>query len=302
MPVGGTSTITLTANDSTGDPLGVGGDTVTFGLGAGAGNGTFTNPIDNNDGTYTSTFTATTAGTNTITGSIDNQPITSTLPTINIYNPAIQFVISNQSSTSITAGGSVSFTLSAEDINNLPVSQYTGTVTLALANPNANATFNGVALPTTYTFKAGDAGVHDFTIVINTSGSQTISATDTTASFSANTMPISVAIGPFSPSASTVTVAPTTVPLGGQATVTLTARDAEGNLQPGGGNPIFGMGTTGTGSGNFTNFVDHNNGIYTATFISTIAGSNTITGSLNGQPITSPPPSITINPPAQVQF
>ena len=102
--------------------------------------------------------------------------------------------------------------------------------------------------------------------------------------------------GPFSPSASTITVAPSAIPLGGQAIVTLTAKDAAGNLQPGGGSPNFVMGTTGTGFGNFTNFVDHNNGIYTATFISTVSGSNTITGSLNGQNITSTPPSITINP------
>ena len=96
IPVGGTSTVTLTANDSSGMQLTTGGSTVMFGLGAGVGAGTFSNVIDNNDGTYTSTFTATTAGTNTITGNIDGQDLTSTLPNINIYNPAVQFVLTNQ--------------------------------------------------------------------------------------------------------------------------------------------------------------------------------------------------------------
>ncbi len=296
IPVGGTSTVTLTANDSSGMQLTTGGSTVMFGLGAGVGAGTFSNVIDNNDGTYTSTFTATTAGTNTITGNIDGQDLTSTLPNINIYNPAVQFVLTNQSSTHITAGGTVSFTLTAEDDTNTPVPNYTGTVSLQMLNPNSQATFNGVTLPTTYTFVAGDAGSHVFNIVLATAGTQTITATDTVGSFSAATAAVTVDLGPFSPSASTITVAPSAIPLGGQAIVTLTAKDAAGNLQPGGGSPNFVMGTTGTGFGNFTNFVDHNNGIYTATFISTVSGSNTITGSLNGQNITSTPPSITINP------
>ena len=272
IPVGGTSTVTLTANDSSGTRLTTGGSTVVFGLGADVGSGTFSNVIDNNDGTYTSTFTATTAGTNTITGNIDGQDLTSTLPTINIFNPAVQIVLSNQSSTHITAGGTVSFTLTAEDNTNTAVPNYTGTVTLQMLNPNSQATLNGIALPTTYTFVAGDAGSHAFNIVLSSTGTQTIMATDTVGNFSASTAAITVDVGPFSPSASTVSIAPAAIPLGGQAIVTLTAKDAAGNLQAGGGSPSFVMGTTGTGFGNFTNFVDHNNGVYTATFISTARG------------------------------
>jgi hypothetical protein len=84
--VGSTSTITLTARDAAGSQESYGGLTVAFGLGAGSGSGTFSAVTDNQNGTYTATFTGTAAGPITITGTINGQPITSTLPTIDVIN------------------------------------------------------------------------------------------------------------------------------------------------------------------------------------------------------------------------
>jgi hypothetical protein len=84
IPVGGTAVVTLTARDAAGNPLTSGGSTFSFGLGTGTGSGTFSNLKDNNDGTYTATFTGSTGGQITITGTLDGRTISSALPTVTV--------------------------------------------------------------------------------------------------------------------------------------------------------------------------------------------------------------------------
>jgi hypothetical protein len=97
-------------------------------------------------------------------------------------------------------------------------------------------------------------------------------------------------------------VTPTSIPSGGTATVTLTAKDAAGNPLP--GLPFaFSWSATGffnTGSGSFGSVSDNHDGTYTANFTGTTAGltsSITITASLFGQAIASNTPVITVTPP-----
>jgi fibronectin type 3 domain-containing protein len=71
-----------------------------------------------------------------------------------------------------TAGVSYSFTVSALDGANNPVTGYTGTVSFSSTDPKA-------ALPASYTFTSGDAGVHMFSAILRKAGSQSITATDT---------------------------------------------------------------------------------------------------------------------------
>jgi hypothetical protein len=73
----GTATVTLTAKDANGTQLITGGATVTFDVGTGVGQGTFSSVTDNGDGTYTATFTGTVAGDNTIVATLNTQPVTS---------------------------------------------------------------------------------------------------------------------------------------------------------------------------------------------------------------------------------
>jgi hypothetical protein len=82
---GGTTTVTLTARDANGTPLTTGGAQVVFGLGStGTAQGTFTQATDNNNGTYTATFTASGVGTSPITATLDGTAVTSTLPTLTV--------------------------------------------------------------------------------------------------------------------------------------------------------------------------------------------------------------------------
>jgi hypothetical protein len=65
------------------------------------------------------------------------------------------------------------FTVAAEDLYNNVATAYTGTV--SLTSSDAAATFT----PNPYTFTGGDAGLHTFSATLNTPGSQTITAKDT---------------------------------------------------------------------------------------------------------------------------
>jgi hypothetical protein len=68
----------------------------------------------------------------------------------------------------------------ALDASNHRVGDYTGTV--QLSSTDTSTTSGGSALPTTYTFTAADRGAHDFVVTPGTTGTETLSAADTTTS------------------------------------------------------------------------------------------------------------------------
>ena len=77
IQLGGTTTITLQAEDAAGNKFTTGGLSVSFSPGqSGDGEGTIGPVHDDGDGTYTATFTGTTAGSNTAQSSgADWQPV-----------------------------------------------------------------------------------------------------------------------------------------------------------------------------------------------------------------------------------
>lgn len=88
------------------------------------------------------------------------------------------------------------------------------------------------------------------------------------------------------PSQSTVSVVPTSISAGGTATVTLTAIGISGAAETNGGLDVaFGLGS-GNGRGTFSGVTDNGDGTYTAMFTGITAGANTITATINGQPVT----------------
>lgn len=87
---GATTIVTLTAKDTLGNQQSDGGLTVVFGLGSGSSDGSFSPVTDNDDGTYSATFTASTAGTaRALTATIGGQSVTSTMPTITVTTPPV---------------------------------------------------------------------------------------------------------------------------------------------------------------------------------------------------------------------
>jgi hypothetical protein len=65
----------------------------------------------------------------------------------------------------------------ALDSSNHIAADYTGTI--QLTDSDAATTFNGAALPTTFTFQASDHGFHDFVLTPGAAGMETLTATDT---------------------------------------------------------------------------------------------------------------------------
>jgi hypothetical protein len=96
------------------------------------------------------------------------------------------FVVSAPSSA--TAGSAFTITVTAADSSGNAVAGYLGTI-------NFSSTDLGASLPTSYTFKATDAGVHTFTLgaTLFHSGSQSISVADAGNSAIAGSTSVSVA-------------------------------------------------------------------------------------------------------------
>ena len=90
ISTGGSSTVTFTARDANGNQLPTGGLTVVFGLAAGSPGGTFSAVKDNGNGTYTATFTGTSAGVDAITATVAGQAVVSPAPTVSVA-PTVAF-------------------------------------------------------------------------------------------------------------------------------------------------------------------------------------------------------------------
>jgi hypothetical protein len=168
---GGTTTVVLTAEDAYGNQELSGGLPISFGLGAGSSGGTFSAVTDNGDGTYTATFTATAAGSNTFTATVNNQPVTMAAPAVSV-TPAAAARLALSPAGPATAGSAESVTVTAYDAFGNVAPGYTGTVHFGSSDARAG-------LPPDYTFAAADAGSHTFSVTFHTAGGQTLSAADT---------------------------------------------------------------------------------------------------------------------------
>jgi hypothetical protein len=71
-----------------------------------------------------------------------------------------------------TAGTSFTITVTAQDSSDATITDYSGTV-------NFTSTDSHAVLPSNYTFVPGDDGTHSFSVTLETAGSQSITATDT---------------------------------------------------------------------------------------------------------------------------
>ncbi|WP_221584777.1 invasin domain 3-containing protein [Microbacterium sp. G2-8] len=102
-----TSTITVTLFDEDGNPLPVGGDSVTISTTA----GTLSDVTDNGDGTYTATLTAPTeADTATVSFTVNDEPASATA-TVTFTAVADLEVVKTLDTSPLVAGGPVSYTL-----------------------------------------------------------------------------------------------------------------------------------------------------------------------------------------------
>jgi hypothetical protein len=116
--------------------------------------------------------------------------------TLTITHPVTHFQISGP--TGATAGLAVMETVTALDANGNVVPTYAGTV-------HFTSTDAAASLPGAYTFQVGDGGNHTFAITMQTVGSQSVTATDASASIiTATGLLYTAKAGPPSPQLPTV--------------------------------------------------------------------------------------------------
>jgi VCBS repeat-containing protein len=190
------------------------------------------------------------------------------------------------SSASIALNGATTVTLTARDA--LGRQELSGglTVVFSLGTGTASGTFSAVT--------DNGNGTYTATFTGTKAGGSTIKATIGGQAVTATSPTLTVTPGAVSLSQSTISVSPATIAAGGKTTVTLTARDAYGNQETGGGLAVvFSLGT-GSAGGNFSAIKDNGNGTYTATFTGTKTGSNTIQATIGGQVVTSVRPIVTV--------
>ncbi len=284
---GATATVTLITKDAAGNPLTTGGLAVVFGLGSGSASGTIGSASYAGNGTYTATFTGITAGSAALTATIGGQAVTSAPPSITVTPGAVSLAQSvvTVAPGSVGSGTTATVTLTARDAAGNPLTTGGLAVAFGLGNGSGAGTFSLVTDHGNGTYTATFTGT--------TLGSVTIKATIGGQGVT-SALPSVTVTG--SPSLSTVTASAASIRVGETVAVSLTVRDGSGNpVNSGGLAVVFGV-TAGSSGGTFSAASYQGNGTYTATFTTTIAGSDALTATINGQPLTSTPPTVTVTP------
>lgn len=279
----GSSTITVTARDAAGNPIS--GATVTLAA-SGSGN-TLTQPAGptSASGVATGTLSSSVPETKAVSATINGVAVAQTAAVTVVVG-----TVSGSNSTVVAApttipagSGSSTITVTAKDALGNPISG--ATVVLA-----ATGSGNTLTQPTGTT---NASGVATGRLSSTVAESKTVSATINGVAI-AQTATVAVAPGAVSTSQSLVTVSSSTVAVGGTVTLTLQAKDGFGNNLTTGGLTVVFSQTSGASLGTISGTTDHGNGTYTATFTAVTPGTATFSATINGQPVTSPSPTITV--------
>ncbi len=182
------------------------------------------------DGKHTFTATLKTSGTQNLNVTDTNtSSLTATESGIVVRAAAAQSLKVAGFPTSDPAGAANQVTVTALDAYGNVATGYTGAVTLTSGDPRA-------VLPASYTFTPADAGQSRFAVTLDTSGTQTISATDTSSLAGAES---DIDVEPAAATSLHVTGFPTSDTAGATASVTVTAYDAYGNVATGYTGTVF---------------------------------------------------------------
>ena len=293
VAVGSTATASLTARDLAGNLVTSGGATVAFTKGTGTSDGTLSAVTDNNTGTYTATFTASTVGTaRGIGATVGGLPVTSTAPTITVTTGAVSTARSTVAvgSAQVVSGAATTLALTARDAGGNALTNGGLTVTFTKGAGTSDGTISAVT--------DNNTGSYSATFTATTAGTaRTIGATIGGNAVSSTAPTITVTPGATSLAQSTVTVGASALASGASTSVTLTTRDAVGNLRTTGGEVVGFTKGAGTSDGTISAVTDNNTGIYAATFTATTAGTaRTFGATVGGNAVTSVAPTITVAP------
>jgi len=167
-----------------------------------------------------------TAGSRQVTVTDSAVPSLSGTQTVTVTPGATTLLNVTGITSPISAGAPSNVTVAARDQFGNLTPGYRGTIRFT-------STDSAATLPANYTFLAGDNGSHTFVdgVVFRTTGSQTVSATDTVSTTITGSQTVTVGAGPASSLQITGVSSPTTA--GSSGNITVTAKDALGNTATG---------------------------------------------------------------------
>ncbi|MCC7495629.1 MAG: Ig-like domain-containing protein [Fimbriimonadaceae bacterium] len=271
---GQATSITLTGRD-TGGTLCDGGGPVAV-ITVSGPNATVPAVTDLGNGTYTASYTPTVAGTDTITATLGGSALSQTAPT-SVVAPAAGGANSTATPVAGTAGSLLTVTCQAIDaFGNVRPNGGDTVVGSIVSGPNTGAS---VAVS-----DQGD-GTYDLRYTPLVVGTDQLQITVNAQPLAAGHVALPISPGPTAAATSTVS-AP--AGLAGAATlITLQARDAQGNARTSGGD-VFVVAVNGANSATPA-VSDLGTGSYTASYTPTVAGSDQISATLGGQPLSGSP-------------
>ena len=277
--VGGSSTITVRAKDQYGNNLTAGGDTVLLN----ANHGTLGAVTDHGNGTYTATLSDTVARTDTVTGTINGDTIPGNAPvafTPGAANAAHTTITVSPNPVSVDVGSST-VTVQAKD-------QYGNNLTGGGATVLLNANHGSLGAVTDHS-----NGTYTATLSDTVAETDTVSGSINAASITSGNPAVVFTPGAADPAMTTITASPNPVSVdAGSSTVTVQAKDQYGNNLTSGGATVL----LNTDNGSLGAVTDNTDGTYTATLTDIVAETDTVSGTINGDAITSGNPAVVFTP------
>lgn len=261
---GTAATVVATLKDINNNPV-PSGVMVVFNKAGGTSSGIFDSIVNNNNGSYTTTYTGVTSGTaQTLSVSVDGVTLNPTVTVTVVPGPAL---LANSSLTitspTVVSGSFVTATATLKDVNNNPIDSGV-TVTFAKTGGTSTGTFGSVT-------NQGN-GVYNIRYTGVTSGTaQTITVLIDGTSLGAS-VSVAVLTGAPSPTQSTIAISNATVISGQSVTVTATIKDENNNPVTSGVSIAFAK-TGGTSTGTFGTVTNAGNGVYTVAYTGVVSGS-----------------------------
>ena len=195
--------------------------------------------------------------------------------------------------TAETAGTPFRLTVTAQNSSGKTDTRYTGTIHFTSSDVQAG-------LPANFTFAAADDGTYTFTVLLETAGSQSVTATATTTSAITGTLS-GISISPASASHFVLSGLPSTATVGVAQSVTVTAEDTYGNVATGYAGTVHftSSDTKASLPANYT-FTTANAGVHAFTLRFGTAGTQSVKVKATTSGITATQSGITVAPAAPI--
>lgn len=295
LSIGAGVRVTLHVRDSANVARTSGGDTVAFILsGDGTGEADIEDLVDHDDGTYTATLTATSAGLLGVGARINarHAPELDRWVVVQATRVAPQRSTISVSRSLLAAGETATLTAELRDLEGAPITDGAAVVQFTAS---VDGTSKGTIGATTYagggvytaTFAATRAGT---AIIIGATIDDSAEVQMLDSSGVSHLPTIRVSAGAVSLSRSSLEISRSRISIGDSALIRLTARDAQGNVLDAGGLDVVirRSGGTGVSLGRVGTVRDHANGTYSASYVGDALGTaDSIRATIGGSALTS---------------